>query len=104
MKVLLTVVEAEDVSLVKFSIYPDQGEATKLRAQGSIKTVDPIEHGVSYLRLLGEFDTDEEAVKAAERYAAARYFVIGEWKKSNPMTPDGRVLSGLIATAHAPSK
>lgn len=104
MKKLLTVAESENTSSVNFNIYPDYGKATKLRTKGFIKTVDPIDQGVSYLRLIGEFDTDEEAILAAERYAAARGFVIGEWKESNPMTPDGQILSTLIATTKAPSK
>jgi hypothetical protein len=104
MKYLLTVVESEHVAYVKFDINADQGRATKLRAQGSIKTVDPIDYRESYLRLIGEFDSREDAQIAAARYAAARGFIVGEWKESNPMTPDGQIVSSFVATASPPNE
>jgi hypothetical protein len=78
MKRALSVIESE-LPALSFSVYAEPATPTELTTRGYIRTEDPEDGSVSYIRLIGLYDSNEQAKRAAEVYAAERGRVMLGW-------------------------
>jgi hypothetical protein len=88
MKRVLTVIES-DLPALQFSIYAEFPDPGELGTRGYIRTEDPEDGSVSYLRQIGLYDSNEEAKRAADRYAAERGRVMLDWHINRQSTHRG---------------
>jgi hypothetical protein len=88
MKRVLTVSESE-LPALRFSIYAEFTDPGELGTRGYIRTEDPEDGSVSYLRQIGLYDSNEEAKRAAEVYAAERGRIMLEWHINRQSTHRG---------------
>jgi hypothetical protein len=70
--------DSPDLPVLTFHIGPP-GEPDILSKQGYIRTEAVGDGPASFLKLIGLYDTNEEAQRAAEQYAAERGKVIVKW-------------------------
>lgn len=92
MKRVLTVIESEspDDQTLIFNIGTAPEEPDILSERGYIRTEVPGDGPASYLRQLGLYDTNEEAQRAAEQYAAERGVTIVKWELAHRQSGRGR--------------